>query len=101
MSEGHARPWFQFTTRGIFVATFSSAVFAMAVVLYGRLWYRELVAFDIEFLAYLFVACLMFVSIPAAIGGLFGRALSGAALGIILYALSVGWILLAVVIWGI
>ena len=92
MTPAPKRRWFQFSLRGIFVATFWSAVFATAVVLYRQP--------GIEFLAYLFVGCLMFVSIPAAVGGLFGRALSGAAVGIILYALSVGWILLSVVIWG-
>lgn len=101
MSEGPAkRRWFQFTTRGILVSTFWAAVFNCGLVLFNRLWRHELVALESEESAYLVVGCLLFVSIPAAIGGLFARALWGAAVGFILYVLYVGWILFALNTWG-
>jgi hypothetical protein len=103
MSEGSPTPrprWFQFTTRGILVATFWVAVFSSGLGLFNRLWKHELVALESEDSAYLVIGCLLFVSIPAAIGGLFGRALWGAGAGIILYLLYVGWIMFALNTWG-
>ncbi len=101
MSDGPNKPrWFQFKLRNMFVATFWAAIFCCGFVMFNRLWYHELVAPDSEELAYLFVGCLLFVSPPAAIGGLFGRAWWGVAVGVILYLLYVGWIAFALNMWG-
>ena len=84
----------QFTTRGIFVATFWVAVFCFSLVFWRRF---EVSAFDpggstsLKVLVCL-AGVLIFVSIPVAICGLFRRALWGAAVGMVLLALYIGWI---------
>jgi hypothetical protein len=95
------RPWVQFGTRGIFVAITWFAVFAFNFVLFKRLWRHELVAPESEGLAYLVVGSVLFVSLPAAIGGLFGRTLTGAVAGLVLFTLIIGWVLFTVSMWGI
>jgi len=84
----------------MFVGTFWASAFCGGLVVFNRLWRHELVAFESEDRAYLFIGWLLFVSIPAAIGGFFGRAFWGAAVGTILYVLYVGWILFALNTWG-
>ena len=101
MSEARKeRRQFQFTTHGILVATFWAALFSSGLVAYDRLCKHELVPLESEVLAYILVGCMLFVSFPAAIGGLFGRALRGAIIGIILFMLYVGWIAFAICTWG-
>jgi hypothetical protein len=97
MSEGSAKPRrFQFTILGIIVATLWSAVFSCGFVLLNRLWYHQLVPVQSEGSAYLVVGFLLFVSMPAAIDGLFGRASRGMIVGIILFVLF----LFAINTWG-
>jgi hypothetical protein len=88
MSEGPAKPRrFQFTTLGIIVATLWSAVFTCGLTLLYRLSHHQLVSLQSEGSAYLVVGFLLFVSMPAAIDGLFGRASRGMIVGIILFML--------------
>ncbi len=100
MSEAPKRRSFQFTTRGILVATFWVAVFCLSLMLFRRLLQHELAAIESVVLANLAVGCLLFVSIPAAIGGLFGRALWGAAVGIVLYGMCIELMLFVLYNWG-
>jgi len=93
MTPAPKRRWIQFTTRGIFGATFWVAVFCFSLVFWRRF---EVPAFNPGGSTYLKVlACLagvlIFGSIPVAIGGLFRRALWGVAIGIVLMILYVGW----------
>jgi hypothetical protein len=96
MSENReARRRFQFTTRGILAATFWVATFCCAVVLVNRLWHHDLVAPASEIQAGLVLGAVLFMSPPAAIGGLFGRALLGAAVGVVLYVPCLGLLMVA------
>ena len=102
MSDGpRLQPrWFQFTIRGMFVAVFWAAVFSGSFVLFKRLSSHVLVAPENEGSAYLILGCLLFTSIPAAVGSLFRRAMWGAVFGLVAYALYVAWILFAINTWG-
>jgi len=101
MSKAPQRRWFQFTTRGVFMATFWMAVFFGDLLLFNRLWNHELVAHESEEFAYLIIGCLLFVSIPAAIGGLFGRWGAGALIGLGLFCAYVAYVLIVIYIVGI
>ena len=99
------RRWFQFGSRELLVATFWAAVFCSALVALNRLWYHEFEILESEELGYVVVEGVLFASLSAAIGSLFGRAWSGAAGGLILYALwcvvMVAWQMYALKTWGI
>jgi hypothetical protein len=94
------RRWYQITMRGIFVATFFAALFCFGLIIFGKLWKHELVLLESETTAYFVIGCLLFASLPAAIGGLFGRALWGIAVGIVAFGLYVAWIFIAIGLAG-
>jgi hypothetical protein len=88
MSEAPAKPRrFQFTMLGIMVATLWSAVFTCSLTWLNYLRHHQLATLQSEDSAYLGVGLLLFVSLPAAIDGLFGRALRGMFFGIGLFVL--------------
>jgi hypothetical protein len=86
MAEAHdRRRRFQLTTRGILVAAFCMALFCGGLILANRLSTHELVGHDSEVWAGFCIYGLLFISLPAAIGGLFGRAIWAVAVGGALY----------------
>ena len=87
MPTAPRRRWFQVSLSGMLVATFWSAAFCSGLVLFKRVGQHELVALENERAAYFVIALLLNVSPLAAIGGLFGRARWGAAIGIALTVL--------------
>ena len=102
MSDGPTRrPWLQFSTRGVFVATFWAAVFSYGLIKYNRLYNHELVWLESEELAYLAIGLVLFVSPLAAVGGLFGHAAVGALIGFGLYCAYVACVLVVISIVGI
>jgi len=97
MDDSAEKRWFQFTTRGIFGATFWTATSCFALVLWSRLWHDES---PLALPGLLLLACWLVVSIVMSVGALFGRTLAGAVLAVIVYSLLVGWILLAITLWA-
>jgi hypothetical protein len=94
MTEAPERRWFQFTIRGMLLATVWAAVFCGALRLYNfetlatlplNLW--ALVVFGL-----IFLVC---ISPPAAVAVLFGRTWWGVLVGVIVCALYIGWELFA------
>jgi len=83
------------------LATFWVAVFCVALTLFMRLWTHELVPLESEGGAYLVIGCLLFISIPAAIGCLFSRWWIGALIGLGIFIAYVTYILIAISIHGI
>jgi len=98
MSEGPQRR--QIKLRSISLATFWALTFCCGLALHSRLNKHELVAMESETQAYLVLGAVLFVSLPAAIGSLLGRALRGALIGFALFVLFVGWIVFALNNWG-
>ena len=88
-----------YVRRAVFAALWIFA-FLGGLTLYRRLYRHELVAHEFEGLAYLGVGCLLFISIPAAIGSFFGRAVWGLAAGFIAFVLYAGWIMFYLSFWG-
>lgn len=88
MNEEPARPRrFQFTMLGILVATLWSSVFACALMLLNDVRRHHDLPIQSLDAAYFLVGLLLFVSLPAAIYGLFGRASRGMFLGVLLFIL--------------
>jgi hypothetical protein len=91
--------WFQFSLRGLLIATFWAAVFCSALALLMRLLDHELFQENEDY-AYITIGLVLFVSLSASVGGLFGRARWGAAAGIVLFLLYVGWMAFAINTWA-
>ena len=101
MSEGQRRHWFQFTLRDIIMAMFWWGTFCGGMVLFRGLWRHELVSLETETPAYVVVGGLLFISLPAAAGSLFGHWWLGVLLGLAAFTLYAAYCLIAIAINGI